>query len=88
MKIKQIAEEAIRSGRLEPVMEGHLFELFERSAVDETDLEAADQLIHLLLDGKVVRARSKAFEWSPSSIQHRFELQESLQGWELTPARS
>lgn len=63
MRIKQIAEEAIRTGRLERVMEGQLFDLFEQNIVDETDLEAADRLIHLLLDGKVERERTRPFEW-------------------------
>lgn len=67
-KISEIVETAIRSGRLDPAMEGRLFELFERSAVDEIDLEAADQLIHLLLDGKVIRPRSQAFEGSLSVL--------------------
>jgi len=67
-KIAEIVEEAIRLGRLEPAMEGRLFELFERSAVDETDLEAADQLIHLLLDGQVIRPRSQTFERSPLEL--------------------
>lgn len=63
MRIKQIAEEAIRTGRLDQAMEGQLFDLFERNVVDGTDLEAADRLLHLLLDGKVERERTRPFEW-------------------------
>lgn len=69
MRIKQIAEDAIRSGRLEVAMEGRLFELFEQSAVDETDLEAADRLIRQLLDGRVVREKPRPFDWQTSWIR-------------------
>ncbi len=69
MSIKQIAEDAIRSGRLEVAMEGQLLELFEQKAVDETDLEAADRLIRQLLDGQVVREQPQPFDWQTSWIR-------------------
>ncbi len=52
--VKDIAHEALRTGRLNQFQENLLYILFEGEP-DPDDLKAADQLIHGLLDGYIQR---------------------------------
>ncbi len=67
MEIKQIAEEAIRIGALSEPQERRIYHLFSQGKVDDNDLTAADQLIHLLLDGRVARESGLLLLGSASS---------------------
>ncbi len=63
MKVKEIAQQAFKTGRLSLFQETCLYKLFESCRTDEEDLQAADSLINALLDGIVQR---EAHDWDPS----------------------
>ncbi|MDX2270645.1 MAG: hypothetical protein NW237_01675 [Cyanobacteriota bacterium] len=65
MSIREIAEQVFQTGRLNHTQEGELYQLFEKCQADESDMQAADQLIHALLDGEVVREWGPPYECNP-----------------------
>ncbi|MEN9225161.1 MAG: hypothetical protein Q6L60_01720 [Thermostichus sp. HHBFW_bins_43] len=62
MNVKEIAQQAFKTGRLSLLQETYLYELFEAHRTDEEDLQAADSLINALLDGAVQR---EGYGWDP-----------------------